>query len=404
MKSNTICAALGAALFAAALSLAAQAKDTGPKITMAVAKPLGEAQKLMQLTPPDLKTALDKVREAQAVPGRTPLDDYMINQFAANIAVGLKDYPTATTDYEAMADSPLLDQDENKSATLSNAVFLSSAANHYQKAIHYGELMAALGPLPPKIQGTLAVDYYNLHDYPHARDMAQKSIDAAKAAGQQADPNALQVLVNSQVKSNNDVGAAATLEQLAAQSGSPDTWGRLINYTMDHSKPRDIDALNLMRLGVATGASLSALDYSLMGSIALHKGYPGDAVTAARHGGNAPGASAKAAVDQRDLAREEAGSKAKGGEFNVQLAEDYYGYGRYAEAESAARRAIAKGGMKTPGEANMVLGMAQVGQGHYGDAVAAFQQVSGGAGATKAAHLWLIYAQSKAAPAAAAAH
>jgi tetratricopeptide (TPR) repeat protein len=405
MKSNTLCAALAAGLLAAALFMPAQAADSAAiKVTPAVGKSLAEAQKLMQASPPDLRTAMDKVHEAQAVPGRTPQDDYIITQFAANIAIGLKDYATATADYEAMADSPLIDQDENKVSALSNALLLSSAANHYQKAIHYGELLAATGPLTPKNQGVLAIDYYNLRDYVRAKDMAQKSVDGAKAAGQQPDPNALQVLVNSQVKSNNEAGAATTLEQLAAQSNSPESWGRLINYTMDHSKPRDIDALNLMRLGVVTNASLSVPDYSLMGSVALRKGYPGDAVTAAKHGGNAPGASAKAAADQRDLAREEASSKSKGGEFNVQLAEDYYGYGRYPEAEEAARRAIAKGGMKNPGEANMVLGMAMVGQGHYSDAIAAFQRVSGGPGATKAAHLWLILAQSKAAPAAASAH
>ena len=38
------------------------------------------------------------------------------------------------------------------------------------------------------------------------------------------------------------------------------------------------------------------------------------------------------------------------------------------------------------------------------DAAQAFQQVSGGLGATKTAHLWLSYAQSKSAPASAAAH
>jgi predicted Zn-dependent protease len=139
-----------------------------------------------------------------------------------------------------------------------------------------------------------------------------------------------------------------------------------------------------------------------MGVLALRKGYPGDALTASRHGGKAPGASAKAQVDQRDLPREEAQSKGKNGEFSLQLAEDYYGYGRYAEAEAAARRAIAKGAMKEPGEANMVLGMALVGQGRYSDAVQAFQQVSGGA--SKCAHLWLVYAQSKSQAGSAAAH
>ncbi len=88
----------------------------------------------------------------------------------------------------------------------------------------------------------------------------------------------------------------------------------------------------------------------------------------------------------------------------MQLAEDYYGYGRYSDAEAAARRAIAKGGMKDPPEAHMVLGMALVGLGRHGDAVQAFQHASGTPAATKIAHLWQVYAQSKSQPASAAAH
>jgi len=401
MTSNWNRAALVAGLFAAVWSVPAYA-DSGPKISPAVAKPLLEAQKLMAAG--DLKTALDMVHEAQAVPGRTAFDDYEINQFVANIAVGQKDFPTAATAYEALADSPMLDQDENKVSTLSNAVILSSSIQHYQKSLQYGDRLAALGPLTYKVQGTLAIDYFDLHDFAHAKDLAQKAIDGAKAAGQQPDPNWLSVMVNSQMKSNDTAGAEASMEQLAATSGSPDAWANIIRYGIDHWKPREIDAIDLLRLAVVTNAAVSASDYTFMAGLALRKGYPGDALTASRHGGSAPGAAAKAATDERDLPREEAASKSQKGEFSVQLAEDYYGYGRYAEAEAAARRAIEKGGVKDPGEGHMVLGMALVGLGRPADAAQAFQAVSGGTGETRAAHLWMLYAQSKSAPASASAH
>jgi hypothetical protein len=203
--------------------------------------------------------------------------------------------------------------------------------------------------------------------------------------------------MNCQTKLGDKAGGFATLEQLATTYGDPDDWSLLIGIALG-TKGSDMDVLNLLRLAAAAGAPLSAGDYTMMASIALHAGLPGDAMVAAKHGGAAPGASAKAAQDQKSLAAQEAAGKAQGGEYNVKLAEDYIGYGRYAEAEAAARRAIAKGGAKNPSEPNMVLGIALVGQGKFADAEQAFQQVTGGPAATQAARLWSEFAKFKASP------
>jgi hypothetical protein len=298
----------------------------------------------------------------------------------------------------------LLDGDPGKATVLQNAIIMSGMAAHYQKSVTFGEKLAALGPIDYKTEGTLAIAYFDLHDHVHAKEFAQKAIDGAKAAGEQPEASWLSVMVNSQMKSNDTAGAEASMVQLAITSGSPKDWANLIGYAISNWKPRDIDALNLMRLAALTNASMDPGDYSMMATIALRKGYPGDAVTASRHGGRAAGASEKAAADQRDLARQVASSKAQGGEYNLQLAQDLYGYGRYTESEASARAAIAKGHAKDPSQPDMVLGMALVGQGRYTDAAQAFQQVSGGPGATKTARLWLSYAQAKASPASAAAH
>jgi hypothetical protein len=172
----------------------ASGQASAMNVSPAVGKPLAGAQKLMQASPPDYKSALDMVHTAQAVPNRTPTDDYFINQFLGQIAAATKDNATAAARFETVADSPMLDQDTNKAALLQNALILSTAASHYRKAISYGEKLSALGPLKHNLQGYLAVDYYNIHDDAHARDYAQKALDGAKAAGDQPDPNATTVL------------------------------------------------------------------------------------------------------------------------------------------------------------------------------------------------------------------
>ena len=84
------------------------------------------------------------------------------------------------------------------------------------------------------------------------------------------------------------------------------------------------------------------------------------------------------------------------------MAEALYGYGRYADAGQLAQQAGAKAG-KNPGESQMLVGMALVRQGKFGDAARAFQAVSGNAAMMKAAHLWGIYARQQAGGGAAAA-
>jgi hypothetical protein len=86
---------------------------------------------------------------------------------------------------------------------------------------------------------------------------------------------------------------------------------------------------------------------------------------------------------------------AQNGVFNIKLAEALYGYGMYDQAESVARTAQAKGGAD-PSEVTMVIGMSQVGEGKYADAVATFGQVQGGSPATpRIAELWSAYAKNK---------
>ena len=115
-------------------------------------------------------------------------------------------------------------------------------------------------------------------------------------------------------------------------------------------------------------------------------------------------ARARAARDRATLASfEAAAAKSPNGELDVKLAETLYGYGRYADAITAARRGLGKGGAKTDSnEANMVIGMALTMQGNSVDALAAFGNVKNGSSAVmKAQHLWSLFLNRKYATAAA---
>ncbi len=398
---------------------AASDKDKKPEksISLPVIKPMIEVQKAVQAG--DWTTAMAKLKEAQAVPNRTPYDDYKINQFIAFAAVNMKDYPTAVTAYEAMAASPE-EEPADKAGTRHNLVLLNFDAKDYAKTIKYGEELVALGSVDEKIATTLAQSYYFTNDYPKAEQWAKKVIDADAAANKQPDQGALSVLLSAQAKQNKQGDAANTLELLAANYGKPSDWGQLIDVALGTPGIQNPDGLDLYRLRDAAGAMQDADDYALMATIALQLGYPGEAKTILDQGiaagrltttGKAANqyksAVAGAASDDKTLPKFAVESAArKTGDYDEKLAETYFGYKRYDEAETVARRALTKPGGKDPLQTKMVLGMALARQGKYQDAIAVFKEVEDGGGRAaraRAAHLWSSFCHSKLTPSTAAA-
>jgi hypothetical protein len=82
------------------------------------------------------------------------------------------------------------------------------------------------------------------------------------------------------------------------------------------------------------------------------------------------------------------------------LATDEPGLDELAEAETAANLAKTKGGVKDPTEADMVIGMSQLGQGKAAEAAATFDGIKAANPASaRVVRLWGIHAKAKARPA-----
>jgi hypothetical protein len=421
MKRFVRAAFTASLLCAGAVSLlgTAQAADTkaAEKVSPAVGKPLSEAKKAMDAK--DYATALTDIKEAQAVPDHTPIDDYRINQFLAIVAYNLKDTATATTAMEAAADSPAM-PDEDKPSTYHNAFGLAAQAKQYDKAITYAHDLEALGPLDDTTSFQVALMYYNLKDSAHAQQYAQKSIDLAKAAGKQPDPDALRIVMNGQIQQNDRGAVESSLEALvvADPDNAANSWHDLVNLAFQEKGADEIDGIFLYRLKVLAGAMTDGEDYTTLASTDEQFGYPTEAVdilqkgiasgkvSTAQAGAQLAKARKDSALDQRELPEAISGAaKSKNGENEVKLGEDYWGYGRFADAEASARRAMAKGGLKYPAEGPLLLGATLVAQGKYDEAIQVFGQINGQPAAVRTAHLWTLYAQGKAkrAPAAPAA-
>jgi hypothetical protein len=379
------------------------AKPSGPSVSAPVGKLLQPAQKLLEAK--DYAGAMTLIKQAQAVSPQTDYDTYAINNFLANAALGLNDMTTADTAFEAMADSPAM-PDGDKSTTLHNAALLANQAKHYDKAIKYGTAFLALGTPDATVTAAVAQAYYFSGDYANATAWAQKAIDAAPA-GQPPNQGALEIKLQAQIKAKQETAAAETLEQLVSYYNDPDDWGQVIDFATGLKGIKDIEALHVYRLRLAAHANGQEDSYTIPAQIASTLHYPVEA-EAFLNAGIAAGKvdrgnpliktiHASAAADRQALAPlASLAAKAGTGELSLNLAETYYGYARYAEAEAAARAALQKGGPKVNvTEANMVLAEALLAEGKKADAITAFKGVSNPSpGFAKAQHIWLTYANA----------
>jgi hypothetical protein len=404
MTSKFLIAAASVSLLFSAGAMAADAPK-GPKLTHSVAVALTDAQKAIGAK--DWPTALAAIDKAKAVSGPTPYDTLMINRFAMGIHVGMGDMAAADVDAEAAADvDPSAIPDADKASVYKPALQLAVNAKHPDKAVKYAKLFLATTPPPSSQDQALAtMAIYQGGDYATATSIAQKNIDAATAAGQKPAISDLQIIMNSQVKQNDQAGAEKTLEGLVANYGQPQDWNQIMAVALTTKGMRDIDYIYMGRLMFLQGGTVTPTDASLVGSTSSRLGFLGDAVEAQKHGATGfPPADAKADADKKTIPAQIAAGPKQNGLYNVKLAQALYGYGMYPEAIASAQLGKSKGGDPDATEADMVIGMAQAASGQYAAAVTTFSGIQApNPAAARVVRLWGYFAKSKASPATAAA-
>ena len=95
-------------------------------------------------------------------------------------------------------------------------------------------------------------------------------------------------------------------------------------------------------------------------------------------------------------ANEQTAAGAPTGDALVQVGAAYISYGQNDKAAAAISKGIAKGGLKSPDEANLLLGIAQLRQRNNAAAQQAFDKVAGSsnAGYARLGRLWALRAHS----------
>jgi tetratricopeptide (TPR) repeat protein len=236
-------------------------------VSAAVGKPLQEAQKLTSSG--KHKEALAKLKEADAVGGKTEFEKYQIERVRASAAAAAGDNDTAARAFEAVVNSGRLSASESPKFTQALAGIYYRAKD-YPKAITWIQRALKDSPGDAQMHDLLVQTYY----------ISGKFAEAAKelqASGKQSEGN-LQMLANIQLKQNDKAGYVATLEKLAGSYPKTSYWADLLNRVV--GKPGFSSTLNLdlLRLKLQLGLLAKPNDYMEMGQLALQVGNPAEAL------------------------------------------------------------------------------------------------------------------------------
>jgi hypothetical protein len=392
------------AVCAVCLSIAsAHAQGVRPE----VGKPLQQAGDLLKAG--KAKDALAKAREADAVSGKTPAEQLMIDRMKAAAAQRAGETASAIQAFEAMFNSGKLSGPE-QAQTAEMLAFAYSQQKDWPRTNQWVQRAVAAGSTSPQLKQLQAYAQSQSGDYSAIAKEAQAAVAAAEQAGRKPDEGDLLRLADAQQRTGNTQGRAATLDKLLANYPKKEYWSILLGQLPRKSGFSDRFSLDLFRLRLATGNLTKTDDFMEMAQLALQAGYPaeGKAVIEKGFASGALGTGPEGERHKRlrDLAiKQEAEGKvgiekdaqealaAKGGNELVRVGYAYVTMGQYDKGISLIEQGIAKGGLKRPEDAKLHLGLAQLQAGkNKNKAVQTLRSVQGNDGAADLGRLWAVYA------------
>jgi tetratricopeptide (TPR) repeat protein len=387
----------------------AMAKQSTPTVSREVGKPLKAAQD--DLKKGDYTGALQQLDTADALPKKSPYEQYLINEMKGYAYVRTKQYPLAAKAFEAELSSGFTPPDQVK--TLTNALAqLSYQSKNYDKAIEYGQQAIDKGYADAQMPTLVAQAYYLKGDWKGVVRFEKSQIAAEEKGGGAPSNESLQLLLSGCLKMNpsgDDPCTNSALQELVIYHPKPEYWQQLL-YGMFKTVKSDRNLLQTYRLADEVDVLKRPEDYTDFAQLAIEAGSPGEALQVIQKGLQAnifpdartKGKAQRLLVDaQRAAKRDQAtldksaqqAALASSGNQDVGLGLAYFGYQQYDKAVQALTQGIAKGGLKDPNSAHLLLGIAQLKAGNKSAALQAFKAVKGDPTLQRLATLWSLRAR-----------
>ena len=394
--------------FAASLLLTstlANAQSLRPEI----GKPLQAAGDLVKAQ--KFKEALAKVRDADAVGGKSADESYLIERMRMSAASGAGDVETAGKAFEAISGSPKLAA-ADKLRMMESLAGSSYRAGNYARAMQWSQRYLREGGTSGSIRTLLIQSQYLSGDFAGVQKELTAEIQGTERAGSAPAEERIKLLMTAALKQNDTGSYVYAMEKLVTYYPKKEYWTDLLSRLQRKPNFSDRLALDTYRLSLATGTMSKANDYMEMAQLAVQAGYPAEGKQVVEKGFAAgvlgTGAEADRHKRLKDLmvkrsdeekatqaATEAEAASAKDGNGLVSVGYNQVLNGQATKGLTSMQQGIAKGGLKRPEDSKLHLGIAQLLSGDSVKAQATFKTVTGADGTADLARLWGLYARRK---------
>lgn len=358
--------ALTVALLAAGCLTAAQAQGVRPE----VGRPLQQASELLKAG--KAREALAKAREADAVAGKNPAEQLLIDRMKGAAAQRAGDNATAIAAFESaygrVSGSERAQIAESIAFAYSQQRNNAKATEWVAKARAAGGNSASLNQLAAYLQGSSG-------DYSQIFKDAQAQVAAAEKNGQRPGEDDLLRLADAARRLNNNGVYSSALEKLVLYYAKKDYWSAHLASIQRKPGFASRLALDVGRLKLANGLMSTSDEYMELAQLALQAGFPDEAKAIVDKGyaSGALGTGDQAARHQRlkDLVLKSQGESTaaiaqqaadaanqKDGNDLVKAGTVYASMGQADKAVELIEKGIAKGGLKRPDDAKLRLALA----------------------------------------------
>jgi len=376
-----------------------------------VGVPLTEASKLLKAG--KAKDALNKLRDAEAVSGRTAAENNAIEGVRFSAAMMANEPDTMVRSFDALKGAGKLSGSQQLQ-------YMEAIAGTYlrnrdsAKALNWAQRYFKEGGNSPTMKQVLQNAQFASGDMTGAIKDTLEEIAADERAGRAPAKDKLNLLLYAAQKKGDNSAEAVATEKLLNYYPDPKLWAQILGG-LPQKKSFDSNryALDLYRLKLATGnMSRGAEDYMEMAQLAAQAGYPEEGkqvvdkgLAAGVLGQGAEGARHKRLADlmvkkiaeakAAAATNEKAAADAKDGNEFVKLGLANAFGGNAKKGVGQIEEGIAKGNLKRPEDAKLYLGLAHQLAGETAKAQAAWKSVKGNEGAADLARLWIIQSRKR---------
>lgn len=376
-----------------------------------VGTPLTEASRLVKSG--KYKEALAKLRDAEAVGGRTAGENNAIEGVRFSAAMGANDPDTMARSFDVLKGAGKLSQAQQLQYMEAIAgTYLRGRDN--AKALSWAQRYFKEGGNSAAMKQVLQNAQFASGDMTGAIKDTLEEISSDEKAGRAPSKDKLNLLLYAAQKKGDANAEAIATEKLLNYYPDPKLWAQILGgLPQKKSFATDKYQLDLYRLRLATGnMSRGAEDYMEMAQLAAQAGVPEEGkqvvdkgMAAGVLGQGAEGARHKRLADLMvkkiaenkagAAAAEKAANDAKDGNALITLGlENAFG-GNAKKGVSQIEEGIAKGNLKRPDDAKLYLGLAHYQGGDTAKAQAAWKTVKGTDGSAELARLWIIQSRKK---------